>query len=161
MYKGKKILAVVPARGGSKGIKLKNLRSVGGHTLIEWIAKTVKDSTTIDKIVASTDHDEIAKECENFNIEVPFRRPESLSGDRIGDLEVLTHALTESEKVYNTNFDVVVMLQPTSPLRTSEHVEECIKKLIDNDFDSVWTVSETDSKGHPFKQLTIEGENLE
>jgi len=160
MYKEKRILSVVPARGGSKGIKLKNLRSVGNKSLIEWISHTTKDIGIIDEIITSTDHEEIAKECEKFQIKAPFRRPESLSGDRIGDLEVLSHALLTMEEINDCKYDVVVMLQPTSPLRTAEHVVGTIEKLVDGNFDSVWSVSETDSKGHPFKQLTIDNDEL-
>ncbi len=156
MHKNKRILAVVPARGGSKGIKLKNLRPIAGTPMVAMVGSVIKDIQSIDRAVVSTDHDEIARVAEGAGIDAPFRRPEELSGDRIGDLDVLSDALLTMEKLDNVKYDVVVMLQPTSPLRRAKHVEKAIKKLIDEGWDAVWTVSESDSKSHPLKQLTVE-----
>ena len=83
------------------------------------------------------------------------QRPENLSGDRIGDWDVLHHALLEAEREDSVAYDVIVMLQPTSPLRKVEHVRATIEKLIDESWDAVWTVSPTDLKYHPFKALTL------
>ena len=156
MYNQKRILAVVPARGGSKGIKLKNLRQVAGRTLVGWVGFVLNKTSLVDRKIISTDHPEIAQEAINNNLEVPFTRPENLSGDFISDLMVLTHALTESEEVFKETYDVILMLQPTSPARTAAQIEQVIKKLIDEKLDAVWTVSETDLKFHPLKQLKLE-----
>lgn len=156
MYKGKSILAVVPARGGSKGIKLKNLRTVAGKSLVAWCGEVLAKCQYIDRKVVSTDHDGIAEEAMKHGIEAPFRRPEDLAGDFISDLQVLTHALLAAESSYGQQFDVVVMLQPTSPARTVDHIEGCISKLIDEGLDAVWTVSPTDLKFHPLKQLLVD-----
>jgi CMP-N,N'-diacetyllegionaminic acid synthase len=156
MYKENRILAVVPARGGSKGIKLKNLRQIAGVPMVALVGSVIRDIGWIDRAVVSTDHDEIARVAEVAGLDAPFRRPEELSGDRIGDLEVLTHALLAAEELDKVQYDVVVMLQPTSPLRRAEHVEMTIRKLVDEAWDAVWTVSESDSKVHPLKQLTVE-----
>jgi CMP-N,N'-diacetyllegionaminic acid synthase len=78
-----------------------------------------------------------------------------LAGDRIGDLEVLTHALQATEKLDGRKYDIVVMLQPTSPFRKPEQVSSCIRMLIEGEWDAVWTVSPTDSKSHPLKQLSV------
>jgi len=161
MYKGLKILAVVPARGGSKGVKLKNLREVGGIPLVGHVGNVLSELDIVDQKVVSTDHEEIAKVSKSYGINVPFYRPESLSGDRIGDLDVLTHALIESERLDGTKYDIVLMLQPTSPFRTKKHVKDCIEKLVTGEYSSVWTVSETDSKGHPYKQLVLNSERLD
>ena len=155
MIQNKHILAVIPARGGSKGIKLKNLRDVNGISLVAWVGKVVKQVSIIDRAVVSTDHDEIAEAAAGAGLSVPFRRPPELSGDRISDLQVLTHALETMEKIDYQIYEIVVMLQPTSPMRRPEHVRQTINKLVDEDLDAVWTVSETDSKAHPLKQLTI------
>ena len=155
MIGGRRILAVVPARGGSKGIPLKNLRPVLGVPMVAragWIARGLG---WLDRAVVSTDHEEIARVAEGAGLAAPFRRPEPLSGDRIGDLDVLTHALEEMERIDRVRYDVVVMLQPTSPLRRAEHVTATVEKLVEGDWDAVWTVSETDSKAHPLKQLTV------
>lgn len=155
MYKDKKILVVIPARGGSKGIKHKNLRTVKGIPMVGLVGEVIKNIAIIDRSVVSTDHEEIANVAEEYGISAPFRRPKYLSGDRIGDLEVLTHALETIEKTDQCTYDIIVMLQPTSPLRTREHIEQTITKLIDENLDATWTISETDSKGHPLKQLTL------
>lgn len=159
MYKGKRILAVVPARGGSKGIPLKNLRRVGGRSLVGWVAVVARDVSELDRVVVSTDHEEIAREAEASGIEAPFRRPESLSGDRVGDLEVLQHALNEIEGIDGMTYDIVVMLQPTSPSRRAEHVRNAIERLVDGDHEAVWSVSQTDLKAHPLKQLVIDDDS--
>ena len=161
MIDNKKILVVVPARGGSKGVKLKNLRTIGGIPLIALAGQVVQKLDVVDYAVVSTDHQEIAKVAKENGLEVPFYRPLDLSGDRIGDVEVLTHALIESEKLNNVRFDIIVMLQPTSPFRTSKHVNDAIKLLINNNADAVWTVSETDSKGNPLKQLIFRDHEID
>lgn len=155
MIEGRRVLVVVPARGGSKGIRLKNLRTVGGISLVAQAANVALQVAMIDRAVVSTDHEEIASAAEAAGLAAPFRRPEALSGDRIADWDVLEHALREMEAQDGEKYDVVVMLQPTSPGRTAAHVEETLRKLVDEDFDAVWTVSETDSKAHPLKQLVI------
>ena len=155
MYKNYKILAIVPARGGSKGIKLKNLVSVGGVSLIDRVGHVIQQLPFLDRAIVSTDHSDIAKAARSIGIEAPFIRPESLSGDTISDVEVLSHALLEVEKSENNQFDIVVMLQPTSPFRTPEIVIEACDKLIKGNYDSVVTVSRTDPKGHPLKQFVV------
>ena len=160
MISNKRILIVVPARGGSKGIPLKNLRKVNGVPLVAAVGKIIKSLSEIDQSVVSTDHEEIASVAEDAGIAAPFRRPKELSGDRISDIEVLTHALLEMELIDSVTYDIIVMLQPTSPLRKAKHVMDTIKMLVDGAWDAVWTVSETDSKSHPLKQLTINNESL-
>ena len=155
------ILAVIPARGGSKGIPLKNLKKVGGVPIVELASQVASSVEFIDRIVVSTDNEEIAKAAINGGADAPFKRPEVLSGDRISDLQVLTHALKEMEWQDKKKYDVVVMLQPTSPLRTKQHIVDSLEMLINNNYDSVWTVSETDSKCHPLKQLKIKNKALE
>jgi CMP-N,N'-diacetyllegionaminic acid synthase len=155
MILGRSVLAVVPARGGSKGIPLKNLRPVGGRALVARAGDIARAVPEIDRAVVSTDHDEIARVAEGAGLAAPFRRPETISGDRIGDFDVLIQALEFMEVHDRRRYDIVVMLQPTSPLRTPEMVTGTIRMLVDGGWDSVWSVSETDSKGHPLKQLTI------
>mgnify|MGYP003979215357 FL=1 len=158
MFDGRRILAVVPARGGSKGIRLKNLRPVLGVPMVSRVGGIVKELEWLDRAVVSTDHDEIAQVAEAAGLAAPFRRPEELSGDRIGDLEVLAHALETTEELDGCRYDIVVMLQPTSPLRRAEHVTAAVAKLVDENWDAVWTVSRTDSKAHPLKQLTVDND---
>jgi CMP-N,N'-diacetyllegionaminic acid synthase len=155
MIKGQRILVVCPARGGSKGIPHKNLQPFLGVPLVARVGHLVAEIPGIDRAVVSTDSEEIASVAKGSGLDVPFYRPEDLSGDRISDLEVLSHALIEMERLDGVNYDIVVMLQPTSPLRNAEHIIGTIDMLIEGDWDAVWTVSETDSKNHPLKQLTV------
>ncbi|MCB1377021.1 MAG: acylneuraminate cytidylyltransferase family protein [Alphaproteobacteria bacterium] len=155
MHEGRRILAVVPARGGSKGIPLKNLRTIGGVSLVAMAGHVATAVAAIDRAVVSTDHEGIAAEAERAGLAAPFRRPEGLSGPTIADWDVLHHALLTMEARDGVTYDLVLMLQPTSPSRTAGHVMRCIAMLVDGGFDAVWSVSETDSKGHPLKQLTI------
>lgn len=157
MIANRRVLAVVPARGGSKGIKLKNIRTVGGVPLVALAGAVAKQVPAIDRAVVSTDHDEIARIAETAGLAAPFRRPEALSGDKIADWDVLNHALLTMEEIDRVKYDVVLMLQPTSPGRTAGHVDATLRHLVDGGFDAVWTVSETDSKGHPLKQLVVDG----
>jgi len=126
-----------------------------GRPLIAHVGDVMRGVSMADRVVASTDSDEIARVAKDSGIDVPFYRPESLSGDRIGDWDVLVHALNECEALDQKQYDVVVMLQPTSPLRKPEHVIAVIEKLISENLDAVWTVSPTDLKYHPLKQLTV------
>jgi CMP-N,N'-diacetyllegionaminic acid synthase len=158
---GRRILVVVPARGGSKGVPLKNLRPVAGTPLVARVGQLVQELDWVDRAVVSTDHAVIAKTARDAGLEAPFYRPEKLSGDRIGDLEVLTHALLACEEDDGQRYDVVVMLQPTSPLRRAEHVSQTLDALLDGDLDSVWTVSPSEVKAHPLKQLRFASGKLE
>ena len=155
MYKGKSILVVVPARGGSKGVKLKNIRLLNGLPLVGIVGNVIKELDYIDMALCSTDHKQIAQVAREYGLKVPFFRTEKLSGDRIGDFDVLNEALFKIEEIEKKEYDIVVMLQPTSPSRTSKNITDTIDKLIEGNYDSVWTVSETDTKGHPLKQFTI------
>ena len=149
------MLAVVPARGGSKGIPLKNIYPIAGKPLIAHVRDVVDKVPEIDRVVVSTDHDDVAAVAEAAGLDVPFRRPDHLSSDRIADVPVLQHALECMESIDETEYQVIVMLQPTSPLRTADHVRSVIARLVDEDRDAVWTVSRTDLKYHPLKQLTV------
>jgi CMP-N-acetylneuraminic acid synthetase len=155
MLDGKTILVVVPARGGSKGLKLKNIYPLCGKPLIVYTGEIVQQLDYVDRAVVSTDHQEIARVAQSCGLDVPFYRPESLSGDRISDWQVLNHALREMEKLDGREYDIVLMLQPTSPLRKPEHVTQALTMLLEEDYDAVWPLSKTDSKAHPLKQLVI------
>jgi CMP-N-acetylneuraminic acid synthetase len=155
MISGAKVLAVVPARGGSKGIPLKNLRTIRGRSLVALAGDVARAVPEIDRRVVSTDHVEIARAAQDAGLDAPFMRPEEISGDRIGDIDVLVHALQATEQVDGTSYDIVVMLQPTSPLRRAQDVSAVIRMLVEGGYDSVWSVSPTDLKAHPLKQLVV------
>jgi len=141
-------------------VPLKNLRPVGGVPLVARVGRLVADLDWVDRAVVSTDHAGIADAARAAGLEVPFYRPPELSGDWVGDVEVLTHALHAVEAEKEDRYDVVVMLQPTSPLRCASHVTGAVDALLGERLDAVWTVSPTDPKHHPRKQLRLEGGRL-
>ena len=161
MLHSKSILAVVPARGGSKGIAKKNIYPLRNQPLIAYTAKFLESLSWVDRAIVSTDSDEIAAVAEKYGLESPFRRPVSLSGDLVPDWQVLEHSLQYVELEQKKQYDIVLMLQPTSPIRREKHVRDCIDLLVQRDFDAVWTVSRSDTKMHPLTQLTMKDELLE
>lgn len=152
MFRDKNILAVVPARSGSKGIPDKNLRTVGDVPLVRRAAECIQSCDLIDCSLISTDSKKIA---EISGLPQIFERPEEISGDHASAGEVLTHALTSAEKFYQTQFDIVLYLEPTSPLRQAKHLEACLQKLEEEKLDAVWTVSPVDPSFHPMKLLKV------
>ena len=155
MLRDKRVLVVIPARGGSKGIPHKNITLVAGKPLIHYTTELLAELAWIDTAVVSTDDQDIAAEALVAKTAEIVWRPEELAADRIGDMPVLAHALGEAEAKAGTSFDVVVMLQPTSPLRSADDVLECVRTLIEGDWDAVWTVSETNLTYHPQKQVKL------
>ncbi|MFC1666680.1 cytidylyltransferase domain-containing protein [Candidatus Omnitrophota bacterium] len=160
MRDSRSILAVVPAHGGSKGIKLKNLLKLDNKTLIEHVANAIRECDFIDEAVVSTDHELIKEEAVRVGLKAPFRRPKDLLGDFISDIQVLRHAIKECGMIFNRTFDVILMLQPTSPIRSRKQILDCIDSLIANKLDSCFTVSKTDSKAHPLKQLRMKDNKI-
>ena len=110
--------------------------------------------------MVSTDNKLIRKEALKFGLDVPFIRPKSLSGDLISDVEVLSHALKKSESFYKVQYDYIMMLQPTSPLRTKKDLLKLASMMNKKKYDAIWTISETDLKFHPLKQLKIKDDFL-
>ena len=153
------VLAIVPARGGSKGIPLKNLKTVAGKSLLARTLELAQGVPEITDICVSTDHSEIRTVALGFDGVAVIDRPEELSGDRVADSPVLQHATAEMEKSSGRPFDVVVMLQVTSPLRTIDDVRESIAILVTTGCDAVWTVSPTELHFHPLKQLVLDNDS--
>ena len=149
------ILAVVPARGGSKRIPKKNIKKIKNKSLIQIAAECIKKSKFIDEMVLSSDDERIILEGERFGLKTYFTRPKYLSGDRVGDIPVLKHALKKAEEKQKVLFDIILMIQPTSPTRQPKDIENLIKKIIDKDYDTVWTVHKVEKQFHPDKQLKI------
>lgn len=135
-----KTLVIIPARGGSKGIPHKNIKELDGKPLIEYTIDIARKITTDDNICVSTDDDEIIKVVESYNLKVPFKRPNELATDSCGTYEVLLHALTHYEKL-GLNYDVILLLQVTSPFRTVKHIKEALA-LYNPEIDMVVSVKE-------------------
>ena len=135
------VLIIIPARGGSKGIPRKNIKSLNGKPLIYYAIDTARAITTDDNICVSTDDVEIKSVVETYGLEVPFLRPKELSTDTAGTYEVLLHALDYYEK-QGKHYDIVLLLQTTSPFRTAEHVKEALTLYDNSEADMVVSVKE-------------------
>ena len=151
----KNILAVIPARGGSKGVPRKNLRKICGRTLIEYAADCIKQLSWIDATVLSTEDEEIASHGKTLGLNLPEMRPPELATDNAKSIDVWIHAWLASEKYFNKTFSISVLLEPTSPMRTAEDVQNCINLLISEKLNSVATVSKTPGHFTPHKTLQL------
>lgn len=121
-----RVLAVVPARGGSKGIPRKNLADVAGRPLLAWTLKAAQDSGVVDELIVSTDDAEIAAVARRWGASVPFLRPAELGRDEVHAVHTVFHALDWFEATHGTLPEVVLMLLPTSPLRRPEDIRACV-----------------------------------
>ncbi len=130
MINSQRILAIIPARGGSKGLPRKNILPFAGKPLIVWTIEQAKDSQLIDAVVVSTDDDEIADIAQSHGALVPFRRPAELASDTASSIDVVLHALDHVDQ-RGDRFAIVVLLEPTSPLRESSDIDGAIRKLVD------------------------------
>ena len=155
MLGGQKILAVVPARSGSKGLPDKNMRTLHGVSLIGWAGEVLKWLPDVDAKVISTDSPRYAEEGSRYGLEAPFLRSAELSGDLAGAIETMQHAVEECEGYYGHRFDIALIVQPTSPFRTSDDIVRTARCLIDSNADSAVTVSRLDAKSHPWNILRI------
>ena len=143
----KKVLAIVPARKGSKGLKDKNIKKFAGKPLIYWSIKSAKNSKYINNLIVSTDSKKIRNYCKSINVDVPFLRPKKISKDNSKSIEFIIHALNFLKKK-GKFFDYVVLLEPTSPLREVSDIEKGLEKLFKIGEGSVVSVCESEG-GHP------------
>ncbi len=143
MINGKKILAVIPARGGSKGIKNKNIIKLQGRHLVGYTIDVCAESSYIDEYIVSTDSEKIKDVSELYGAKVPFFRPEHLADDRAKSIDVILHALDEMEKI-GGKYDIVILLQPTSPLRTSYELDKAIVDFVKSSGESLVSVCESE-----------------
>lgn len=134
-------LAIIPARGGSKGIPKKNLRLFCGKPLITYTIAEAKKSRHLSRIIVSTESDDIARVANEYGAEVPFLRPTELAKDTSKVLDAIVHLLKELKANEGYTPDYVVLLQPTSPLRTAEDIDATIDLLLRENADSAITVS--------------------
>ena len=140
MYKSKKILAIIPARGGSKRLPHKNVLDLAGKPLVAWSIESALSSKYIDRVILSSDDEEIIKVAKEWGCDVPFTRPKELAQDNSRSIDLVTHALNTLEEEY----DDVILLQPTSPLRTSEDIDNAIEQFYAKDATSVIGVCEVE-----------------
>ncbi|KOS66678.1 acylneuraminate cytidylyltransferase [Lysinibacillus contaminans] len=148
-----KILAVIPARGGSKAVPRKNIKDLAGKPLIAWTIEEAKKSKYIDRVILSSEDDEIIEVAKKYGCEVPFKRPLELAQDDTPGIEPVLHALEQCP-----GYDYVVLLQPTSPLRTVGDIDGCIEKLLTSGED--FCVSVTESDKSPYWMYKIENDKM-
>jgi CMP-N,N'-diacetyllegionaminic acid synthase len=155
----KKVFAVIPARGGSKGIPQKNIRYVAGKPLIGYTIEGAQGSTLITHCVVSTDCLDIARVAKECGGEVPFMRPNELATDMAASLPVVQHAVNQAEKLYSCRYDAVLLLQPTCPMRSSTDIDACINQLFSSGADSVVSVVDVRAN-HPLRMKRLVGDKL-
>ena len=137
MKKNKIILGVIPARGGSKGVPRKNIRYILGKPLIAHAIECGQKCRSIDHLIVSTDSEEIADVARKYGAEVPFIRPAELASDVAPMLPVLQHSITACEEFYRKTVELLVLLDPTGPLRTPDDVEHCVQLCRNSQCDAV------------------------
>lgn len=159
-YKGFSILAVIPARGGSKGIARKNLCLVGGISLVGRAVQTALSLEWIDRTILSTDDEEIAAEGQKYGAAVPFMRPPDLASDQARSTEMWKHAWLASEDHFNQTFDISILLEPTSPLRRPEDILTTVDTLVESGCDAAATFSRAPAHFTPHKCLTLDDDGI-
>ena len=131
-----KILGLIPARGGSKGIPGKNIKPLGGKPLLQYTIEAAKASKLLSKVILSSDDEEIITAAKRLGLEAPFQRPKELAGDSSGSLEVIQHVLQFFSDA-GEKFDAVCLLQPTTPFRRKNLIDKAIEEFKRGDFDSL------------------------
>ncbi len=152
------VLGVVTARGGSRGIPGKNIAPLLGKPLISYTVKAAKESKLLTRCIVSTDSEEIAAIARSDGAEVPFLRPPELATDSALALDVLRQAITWFQECERQTFDYVMMLQPTSPLRTGEDIDACIRIAAEDDADSVFSMKRIPDFAPEKLKLVVGGE---
>lgn len=156
MYKGKRIIALILARDGSKGLPQKNIKVLSGKPLIAWSIEQALTSRYIDKVVVSTDSLKIASLARRYKAEVPFIRPKRLATDKAKSIDVILHAL-DFYKSKNEIFDISILLQPTSPLRKEADIKKAIEALFVNKAKAIISVCR--ESHNPLWSVVLAGDN--
>lgn len=159
MTLGKKILGVIPARGGSKGIPNKNIVDLCGKPLISYTIEAARKSKYLTDVIVSTDSEQIAAVAKSLGANVPFLRPKNLAADATPSAPVVAHAIEFMEKINQYKYDAVMLLQPTTPLRSTKDIDNVIKIWIEEEIDSVVSVVNVGAE-HPLRMKRIIGNRL-
>jgi len=154
MYKNKKILALITARGGSKVIPNKNIKILGNKPLLAWTIDEAKKSQYIDRLILSSDSENIINIANKYGCEAPFVRPKELAEDTSSSIDVILHAV----KTINEEFDYLMLLQPTSPFREVVDIDKVIEQTIDSNVELMISISRV--KKHPSYLYKIENDKL-
>lgn len=155
-----RILGVITARGGSKGLPGKNVKMLGDKPLIAYTIEVAKKSKLITDLIVSTDDKKIAEVCRECGAEVPFIRPAELATDTAGHLEVMQHAIRFMEDKNGIVYDYAVIFQPTSPFRIVDDIDGTIEKIIKHNAESAFSMYEIEPSQHPIKIKKLEGDTV-
>lgn len=161
MYKNRTFLVIIPARGGSKGLPGKNIREICGKPLIAWSVEAGLKSSYVDEVMVTTDYQEIADISKKYGANVPFLRPDFLASDTATSFDAVKHVIDFYKTELNREFDYIILLEPTSPLREDGDIDSMIEKIVQNEseFDSIVSIGEVHE--HPsIMKKTINDETL-
>lgn len=142
MFKNKTFLAIIPARSGSKRLPNKNIKDLCGKPLMAWSIEAAKQSKWIDEIVVNTNSQQYAEIAKQYGVNVPFLRPEELSQDKNTTFEYIQYTIDFYKNTFKKEYDYIVLLQPTSPLRQAHHIDEAIELCLRKNASSIISVSE-------------------
>ena len=144
MYKDKTFLAIIPARGGSKGLPGKNIKKICGQPLITWSIKSALKSKYLDEVMVTTDYQDIADIAKEYGANVPFLRPSELANDYTSSYDTVLHTIKYYQNNLKKEYDYIVLLEPTSPLRENNDIDNMIEKIIhtQDKFDSITSIGE-------------------
>lgn len=151
------MLAIIPARGGSKGVPRKNIKDLAGKPLIYYAIKAAKESKYIDRIIVSTDDEEIAKVALKYGAEVPFLRPKEFATDTAKAIDTYIYTVDRLNKTYNDTIKEFTVLQPTSPLRTSTDIDNAIEIFYKNNAETVISVVKAEHPPTWYKKISKDG----
>jgi N-acylneuraminate cytidylyltransferase/CMP-N,N'-diacetyllegionaminic acid synthase len=150
MYKGKTFLAIIPARGGSKGLPGKNIKELCGKPLIAWSIEAGLNSKYLDEVMVTTDSQDIADISQKYGAKIPFLRPAELATDTATTFDAVKHAIDFYKESLGRAFDYVVLLEPTSPQRDALDIDKAIETLVAFDAISIVGISKTESQNPAF-----------
>lgn len=154
------VLGLIPARGGSQSIPRKNIVVLAGRPLLAYTCDAALGSRRLTRVILSTDDEEIASLGRAWGVEVPFLRPAGLARDEVPMVEVIRHAISSLREREGYSTDLVVLLQPTSPLRRAEHIDAAVDHLITTEADTVVTVVEVPHQFNPVSLMRVEDGKL-
>ena len=153
-----KVLAVIPARGGSKGVPKKNIKNLNGKPMLYYMLDAARKSKLLDKIIVSTESEEIAQVAKDLGAEVPFLRPKEMANDTISVTVAAKHAMEFFDR-QGEHFDAVISLQVTNPLTLPEDIDACVQKMLDTDCDSVLSMKVIED-AHPWRIYDLKGDKV-
>lgn len=161
MINGKSVMAIIPARGGSKGLPGKNIKPLCGKPLIAWSIEAGLSSQYIDEVMVTTDSEEIAKIACELGASVPFLRPIELAGDTASSFDAIEHTISFYWNKWHKVFDYIVLLEPTSPLREKDDIDRMLDRVIsaEDQYDAIVSLGEVHE--HPAIMKQIKGHQIE